>query len=153
MPPAPGATGVGADALAGLRYTVGQPLLLSVTVGIFLVGLSAGDDVALPFLARDLGAGERGTGALYAAVGAGLILGYVLIARRGRRLAGLVLGAGVAAAGNLATGLAPGLVVAVGFQIVRGLGIAAYETSLQTTLQRRVPLPCWGGCSPSSTGR
>ena len=136
--------GIGADALAGLRYTLGQPLLLGVTVGFFLAGLGAGDDVALPFLARDLGAGERGTGALYAAVGAGLILGYLLLARGGRRLAGLVAGAAVAAAGNLATGLAPGILAAVAFQALRGVGLAVYETSLHTTLQRSVPGPMLG---------
>ena len=152
--------GVGADALAGLRYILGQPLVRNLTIAFFLIGLTAGDDVALPFLAGDLGAGERGVGALYAAVGAGLILGYVVLARGGRvpergggperplerggRLGGLVLGAGVAAAGNLATGLAPGLVAAVAFQMVRGVGLAAYETSLQTTLQRSVPGPMLG---------
>ncbi len=56
----------------------------------------------------------------------------------------MVLGAGVAAAGNVATGLAPGLLAAVAFQVVRGLGLAAYETSLQTTLQRNVPGPMLG---------
>ena len=169
LPPAPPGTGIGADALVGLRYTLGQPLLLSVTVGFFLIGLSAGDDVALPFLAGDLGAGERGVGALYAAVGVGLIAGYALLAHGGRqrgggperpserggrgperpserggRLAGLVLGAGVAAVGNLATGLAPGLLSALAFQVVRGVGLATYETSMQTTLQRSVPGPMLG---------
>jgi MFS family permease len=132
LPPATGAAaaGIRADAVAGLRYTLGQPLLLGLTVGFFLAGLAAGDDVALPFLARELGGGERATGALYAAVGAGLIAGYLVLARGRRRIAGLVAGALVAAAGNVATGLAPGLVAAVGFQVLRGMGIAAYETSL-----------------------
>jgi MFS family permease len=144
LPALPPEAGIGADALAGLRYAMSQPLVRNLTIGFFLIGLTAGDDVALPFLAGELGAGERGTGTLYAAVGAGLILGYLVLARGGRRLAGLVLGAGVAAAGNVATGLAPGLVAAVAFQVVRGLGLAAYETSLQTTLQRGVAGPMLG---------
>jgi MFS family permease len=145
LPPAGNAgAGIGSEALAGLRYTLGQPLVRNLTIAFFLIGLTAGDDVALPFLAGDLGAGERGVGALYAAVGAGLILGYLVLATGARRLAGLVLGAGVAAAGNLATGLAPGLVAAFAFQVVRGVGLAAYETSLQTTLQRSVPGPMLG---------
>ena len=69
-----------------------------------------------------------------------MILGYLVITRRPVvPLAGLIGGAAVAATGNLGTGLAPALVAAIGFQVVRGLGLAAYETGLQTTLQRTVP--------------
>jgi MFS family permease len=140
LPALPAAAGDGAGALAGVRHIIGQPVLRSLTVGFFLAGLAAGDDVALPFLAGDLGGGAPATGALYAAVSAGLILGYlVLTGLRLSPFAGLVLGAGVAAAGNLGTGLAPALIAAVAFQAVRGVGLAAYETGLQTTLQRTVP--------------
>ncbi len=140
LPALPAAAGARAGALAGVRHIIGQPVLRSLTVGFFLAGLAAGDDVALPFLAGDLGGGAPATGALYAAVSAGLILGYLVVTRlRLSPFAGLVLGAGVAAAGNLGTGLAPALVAAVAFQAARGVGLAAYETGLQTTLQRTVP--------------
>jgi MFS family permease len=142
--PADGAAvaGVMAQARAGLRYTLAQPVTRAVAIGFFLAGLAAGDDVALPFLARVLGAGDRGIGALYAAVGAGLVVGYLLLSRGGRGLdpaAGLVLGSAVAALANLATGLAPALVAAVALQVARGVGLAVYETALLTVLQRTVP--------------
>ncbi len=142
MAAAASCTGAWADARAGLRYTFHTSAVRALAAGFFLAGLSAGDDVALPFLARDLGAGERAIGALYAAVGAGLIAGYVLLARRRTATkagAGLVLGAAVAGAGNALTGMAPAVALAVAFQIVRGAGLAVYETFLQTTLQREVP--------------
>lgn len=136
------------DVLGGLRYTFGRPATRGLAIGFFLVGLGAGDDVALPFLARSLGAGVAGIGVLYAAVGAGLILGYLAMSRvrpPGRQVARvLVVGCGVAALGNVSTGLAPALVVGVLCQLTRGIGIALYETSLQTLLQRTVPGPMLG---------
>lgn len=141
-PPAARGTGVLADAGAGLRHTLRDRVAGPLTLGFFLTGLAAGDDVALPFLARVLDAGERGIGVLYAAVGAGLLLGYVVLARRGSRvrpMTGLVAGAVVAGLGNALTGASPVIVAAVAFQLVRGAGIALYETMLQTLLQRAVP--------------
>ena len=134
--------GLLAGARAGLGYTLRDPVAGSLTLGFFIAGLSAGDDVALPFLARNLGAGERGIGFLYAGVGAGLVLGFLALGRWGAGMAvsrGLVAGALVAALGNALTGLSPGLVAAVAFQTVRGLGLAAYDTMLQIRLQRAVP--------------
>jgi hypothetical protein len=98
----------GERSLGGLSRS---PAFAALAAGFFLAGLSAGDDVALPFLARDLGAGERGIGALYAAVGAGLIAGYVLLARRRRVVpAGAGLSANAYGAVNVEACL--GLVVA-----------------------------------------
>ena len=151
--PAAEGTGVLADAWAGLRYTLRHPVARALLVGFFLAGLAAADDVALPFLARGFGAGARGIGALYAAVGGGLIVGYVLVSRHRacvartpwRAGAGVfIIGGAVAAAGNLLTGVAPVLVAAVAFQVVRGTGLAAFETALQTLLQRTVPRPYLG---------
>jgi MFS family permease len=140
LPALPAAAGGGTGAFAGVRHIVGQPVLRSLTVGFFLAGLAAGDDVAIPFLAGDLGGGAPATGALYAAVSAGLILGYLALTRLSiGPFAGVMVGAGVAAAGNLGTGLASALVVAVAFQAVRGVGLAAYDTGVLTTLQRTVP--------------
>jgi MFS family permease len=160
VPPLPAAAretvaGVWADARAGFAYTRRAPAVRALAAGFFLAGLSAGDDVALPFLARHLGAGERAIGALYAAVGAGLIAGYLLLARRRRPTgagAGLVLGATIAGAANALTGLAPAIVLAVAFQVVRGGGLAVYETFLQTTLQREVPRELLGRVSANVYG-
>jgi MFS family permease len=157
LPPEPTEVRVGVlgDARAGLSYALRHPITRPLTLGFFLVGLAAGDDVALPFLARTLGAGERGIGALYAAVGAGLILGYVALTRRGARLTparGLVVGAAVAALGNAFTGVSPVIVAAMAFQAVRGMGLAAYETMLQTVLQRTVPRPLLGRVSANVYG-
>ena len=158
LPPEPtdeARPGVLAEARAGLAYALRNPVTRPLTIGFLLVGLGAGDDVALPFLARLLGAGEPGIGALYAAVGAGLVLGYIGLAGPIRRLApgaGLVWGATVAALGNVLTGLSPALLAAVAFQMVRGAGIAAYETMLQTTLQRTVPRHLLGRVSANAYG-
>jgi predicted MFS family arabinose efflux permease len=147
------ATTVLADAREGLRYTLRTRAIRALVGGFFLAGLAAGDDVALPFLAGDLGAGARGTGALYAAAGAGLLLGFAGLAR-GRRHAApkLVVGATVAALGNTLTGVAPFIVAAVGFQVVRGVGLALYDTMLQTTLQREVPRPLLGRVTANAFG-
>lgn len=149
LPTAPTATAtsVRSDALAGVRYTLDHPVARALAVAFFLVGLAAADDVALPFLARSLGAGARGIGALYAAVGGGLIVGYLLAGRwsgRRRPAAALLVGGVVAAAGNALTGAAPVLLAAIVFQVTRGVGIAVFETALQTLLQRTVPGPYLG---------
>lgn len=134
--------GVLAAARAGLRYTVRDRVAGPLTLGFFVAGLAAGDDVALPFLAEAFGAGARGIGCLYAGVGAGLAVGFLALGRWSRWVAatrGLVGGAMVAALGNALTGVSPGIVAAVAFQMVRGLGLAVYDTMLQTLLQRSVP--------------
>lgn len=133
---------VGASAVAGLRYVFDNAVARSLTIAFFLVGLAAADDVALPFLARILGAGERGIGVLYAAVGAGLVLGYLALSRNKHDRSpavGFALGVAAASAANALTGLAPALVAAVAFQMVRGLGLAVTEAMLQTAIQREVP--------------
>jgi MFS family permease len=141
--PADARPGLVAAAVEGLRTTAGLPFARAAAVGFLLLGLTAADDVALPFLADDLGAGPVGIGALYAAVGVGLLAGYaVLVGRGGGRLAparGFVLGAAVAALANLLTGVAPALAAAVGAQVARGVGIAVLDTHVQTLVQRRVP--------------
>ena len=157
LPPAPRetASGVWADARAGMRYIRRTPEIAALTAGFFVAGLSAGDDVALPFMAGILGAGARDLGLLYAALGVGLVLAYLVLARRTLRASvatGLVLGATVAALGNLLTGLAPVFLAAVAFQMVRGAGLAVYETALQTTLQRTVPRHLLGRVSSNAYG-
>lgn len=144
---APDAGGAGRQRLRaavgeGVRFTVRHPVARVVAVAFLLAGLSAADDVALPFLATDLGAGAAGVGTLYAAVGAGLLAAYVVLGRSRRyqwAAVGFVAGAAVSGAGNVLTGVAPTIVAAVAFQVVRGAGLALFDATLQTLLQRSVP--------------
>ena len=132
---------------AGVRYVVSHPVARALAVAFFLMGLSAADDVALPFLARDLGAGDVGVGAIYAASAAGMVLGFALLLRVARSFSparGFVIGAAIGGIGNALTGIAPALAIAIGFQLVRGLGAALLETNLQTLLQRSVERPMLG---------
>ena len=148
LPPAPAAGGgrpgrglLGA-AVEGVRTTAALPVARAAALGFLLLGLTAADDVALPFLAEDLGAGPAGIGLLYAAVGLGLLAGYAVLARRGGSGAparAFVRGAAGAGLANLLTGLAPSLAVAVAAQAARGVGIAVLDTHIQTLLQRTVP--------------
>lgn len=54
--------------------------------------------------------------------------------------------------GNALTGPAPVIVAAVAFQMVRGIGLATYETALLTTLQRTVPRDLLGRVSANAFG-
>jgi hypothetical protein len=76
-----------------------------------------------------------------------MVLGYVLLVRVGESgsvTRGFVAGAAIAGIGNSLTGLAPAIGLAVGFQVIRGLGTAVLDTSLQTMLQRSVARPMLG---------
>jgi MFS family permease len=140
-------TGVLRASWAGLRYLVSHPVARALAVAFFLVGLSGADDVALPFLARDLGAGDVGIGAIYAASAAGMVVGFALLLRVTRSFSparGFVAGAAIAGLGNALTGIAPAIAIAIGFQLVRGLGTALLDTNLQTLLQRSVERPMLG---------
>jgi MFS family permease len=130
------------DAIAGLRYLVHNRTARALAIGFLVLGLTAGDDVALPFLARELGSGDVGIGVLYAAVAFGLVVGFALLALRKVELApaaAFVGGCVVVGGGEVLTGIASSIAIAVVFQIVRGLGTAAIDTGLQTMLQRSVP--------------
>jgi MFS family permease len=131
-----------ADARDGLAYIAMHPMARAFAISFFLLGFGAADDVALPFLARQLGAGDVGIGVLYGAVALGLVVAYVAMGR-GRfgttPLRGFVAGCIVVAVGEVFTGLAGAIAIAVAFQFVRGIGAAAIEVNLQTGLQRSVP--------------
>jgi MFS family permease len=133
--------GLRTDVAEGLRYLARHRVLRVVTAAFWVVVLCTGlDDVVLVFLAKDtLHAGDQAVSLLYAGVGLGLLLGLLALAR-GRYGAGAVLvGLAVSAAGNLLTGLAWAVAVAIGFQVVRGLGIAAIEVGLPAVVSRTVP--------------
>jgi MFS family permease len=137
-----GSDGVLADARAGLGYIARDRIVRAATIGFLVMGLGAANDVALPFLVRDVGAGDVGVGVVYAAVAAGLIFGFALLARANLAiapLAGFVAGGVVHGLGDVLTGLAGTIMLVVAFQFVRGIGAAAVDVNLQTLLQRSVP--------------
>jgi MFS family permease len=131
-----------ADARAGVRYIARERVIRATTIAFFVIGLGAANDVALPFLVREVGGGDISVGVVYASVAAGLIVGFALLARLHLAFApfaGFLGGALVHGAGDVLTGLAGTIVLVVAFQLLRGIGGAAVEVNLQTLLQRNVP--------------
>jgi len=148
LPPAPANEGRRAsflsDARAGLGYIWLVPVVRTIGLGFFaVVAFNGIDDVALVFLARDsLQGSDSAASVLYAAVGAGLLLGYALLARYAGRVSMvllLLLGFGISSAGNLLTGLAWAVAAAFAMQAVRGVGISAMDVATNTLIQRLVP--------------
>jgi MFS family permease len=132
------------EAGAGVRFLWSTPLLRVVTLGFVGVVVCNGvDDVALVFLATGpLAAGGFAAGALYAAVGVGLLIGYVLLGRRGSSPALpmlVVAGCTLNSLGNALTGLAWSVAAAFALQLMRGLGISALDVGVTTLMQRVVP--------------
>jgi MFS family permease len=132
------------DAKSGLGYIWAAPAVRVIALGFFaIVAFNGIDDVALVLLAKEnLGAGDSAVGLLLAAVGIGLLFGYLLLARYGMRTSMVVLlplGFAVSSIGNLLTGLAWAVAAAFALQTVRGLGIAAMDVAANTLLQRLVP--------------
>jgi MFS family permease len=136
--------GMLAEAGAGVRFLWSTPLLRVLTLGFVGVVVCNGvDDVALVFLATGpLAAGGFAAGALYAAVGVGLLIGYVLLGRRGSSPALpmlVVAGCTLNSLGNALTGLAWSVAAAFALQLMRGLGISALDVGVTTLMQRVVP--------------
>jgi MFS family permease len=132
------------DAAEGLRYLWRNKVIRVVTLGFFAIVVANGlDDVALVFLAKDvLHGSDSAASALYAGVGAGLLVGFAVLARLSGRVPMVVLiliGYAVSSLGNLLSGLAWALVAAFGMQFIRGVGIAATDTGHHTLIQRVVP--------------
>lgn len=133
-----------AEAADGIRYLWRDKVLRIVTLTFCAVVLfNAVDDVALVFLARHtLHGSNSAVSVVYAGAGIGLLAGFLLIARaRGWLAVPLLLVAGyaVSSLGNLLTGASFAIVAAFGFQLVRGLGLAAMDVGHSTLIQRRVP--------------
>lgn len=149
LPAATGGTADGprvallSDAAAGLRYLARARLIRAIIGGfVAVVACNGVDDVALVFLTRNtLGAGDSAVALLYGAVAVGLLAGYLVLARRtaGSSLTALFLaGCAVSSLGNLLTGLAWAVVMAVLVQALRGLGLSAIDIGVTTFLQRAV---------------
>lgn len=132
-----------ADARAGLRCVWSNRIVRVVVIGFgLLVACTALDDVALVFLAkRTLHATSSQASILYAGADVGLLLGFLALTgiRRIPPWVLFVLGLAVSSLGNMLTGLSWLLGLAIGSQIVRGLGIAGQDTGSNTLLQRHVP--------------
>ena len=132
------------DARDGLAYLWRSPVLRIITLAFCTVVLFNGvDDVVLVFLARHtLHGGNAAASLVYAGAGIGLLIGFLLLARTAPRLAMPLLilaGYAVSSLGNLLTGLSFAIVAALGFQVIRGLGVAAMDVGHTTLIQRHVP--------------
>jgi MFS family permease len=133
-----------ADTKAGLAFVRGHAVAKAIVVTLFVgVSFAALDNVALVFLARDsLRASEFGFGALNASFGIGMILASLLMLRFAMRVpprALFLAGWAISAAGTLATGLAPVLLIAIGFQVLAGSGNGLDNIARDTLIQRTVP--------------
>ena len=136
--------GLLAAARSGLAFVWSTSLVKIIIVGfVGTVVFNGIDDVALVFLAVDvLGGSTAQAGLLYAAVGVGLVAGFLALSNARVRVPMvplLVIGLAVCSAGNLLTGLAGAVAVAFTWQAVRGIGIAAVDVAVSTLLQRTVP--------------
>jgi MFS family permease len=155
--PQPTATGPGTSPVTallgqardGLLFIWRDPVVRVITLAFCAVVLFNGvDDVALVFLARHTLHGSNSAASLvYAGAGLGLLAGFLLIARGTPRLsmpALIVAGYAVSSLGNLLTGLSFAILAALGFQVIRGLGIAAMDVGHNTLIQRAVPADILG---------
>ncbi len=141
--------GLFADTRAGLQFVAGAPWIRALVFGFVAVVAANGiDDVALVFLATDsLAAGPSAVALLYAAVGVGLLAGYLMLARgqaRRSMVTVFLLGCALSSAGNLLTGLAWAVIAAFTVQLIRGLGLSAMDVGVNTLLQRTVPTALTG---------
>ena len=130
------------DVWEGITYVLRDRFLRSLVLGFSAVVVCTGvDDVALVFFAGEtLHAGEQTASLLYAGSGMGLLLGFLLLARRAPRAsAAFVVGLTVSAAGNALTGLSGVAALALTFQVVRGLGVALTDIGHTNLIQRNVP--------------
>ncbi len=132
-----------AETRRGVAYAMGNPVARALTISLFLaVAFLALDDVALPFLIRDvLGGGPAAYGVASGAFGIGMLAASLSLAfRPGRSPAGVYLaGLATSGAGGIATGLSPGIGAAIAFQGGAGVGNGLENVASNTLIQRHVP--------------
>ncbi len=138
-----------AQARDGVKFIWQDKLIRVITLAFCAVVLFNGvDDVALVFLARHTLHGSNSAASLvYAGAGLGLLAGFLLIARAAPLLPLPMLilaGYAVSSLGNLLTGLSFAILAALGFQVIRGFGIAAMDVGHTTAIQRAVPAEMLG---------
>jgi MFS family permease len=139
-----GSSGLGADALVGMRYIWNDRLLRVVLLSTFaFIAFASLDNVALVFLVRNvLGGGSFAYGAVVSAFGIGMIVGALVMVRR---FAGvhpaffMLVGMVFTGAGNLLAGLAPALGYVFFTQLLGGAGNGIGLVGEDTLLQRHVP--------------
>ena len=128
----------------GVRYAARTPhvaaiLVLVATFGIF--GLPYA--VLLPVYARDiLGVGPQGLGMLFAASGAGALVGSLTLAtfsRTRRRVLLLLVGLGGFAVAICGFGWSHRFGLSLGFLVVAGASVITFMASCNTLLQTTVP--------------
>jgi len=132
------------DARDGLGYIWRTKAVRVIGIGFFaVVAFNGVDDVAMVFLAKDeLHGSDSASATLYAGVGIGLIVGFMILARYAGRMKMptlMLAGFAVSSMGNLVTGLAWAIWAALALQVIRGLGIAGIDVGVNTHLQRVVP--------------
>jgi MFS family permease len=139
----PSSEGVFADAKAGVAWIWRHRTIRAIAVGFFgVAAFTAADDVALAFLGQEtFHSGDSGVSLLYAGVGVGLLLGFLALSRETTGAAAriAVVGFAVCSVGNLFTGLAPVLLLAVIAQAGRGIGASLIDVGTTTLVQRSAP--------------
>lgn len=121
------------------RNPVLRTLLLSMTLSIAFLSV---DNVALVFLVRDtLDGGPAAYGLALSGFGVGMLLGSGAMIWRTPRAAGAlyVFALVLTGSGTLLTGLAPGLLAAVLFQAIAGIGNSCENAGTDTVIQEHAP--------------
>lgn len=129
------------DVRAGLGAIWDIRVVRVLAIGFWSMALfTAADDVALPFLGTDtFGAGDAAVSLLYAGSGVGIVIGFLLLARvKPRPLTLAILGLVLSCGGNILSGIAPALAIAIAVQGVRGIGNAWVGVGTDTLLQREI---------------
>ena len=139
---APG--GLMAQTWAGLRYAARSPILRALVLGtLVFISFAAIDNVALVFLVqRSLHGSGVEYGLITAAFGAGMAAASLALAAAGGRrppAQWLIGGVTLGAVGTVATGLAPGVMLASAAQAAAGAGNTADVVGTDTLIQQSVP--------------
>jgi len=137
------------EARSGLAYMSRARVVRIIALGfIGVVAFNGVDDIAVIYLTRDsLHAGGSAIALLYGAVGVGLLMGYIMLARWTPRCSMEVLllsGFALSSLGNFLTGFAWAVSTAFALQAARGIGLSAIDVGVNTLLQRQVPAEMLG---------
>lgn len=133
--------GVLHDARAGLGAIWQHRLVRALSIGFWtMVAFTAADDVAIPFLGKHtFGTGDSGVSLLYAGGGMGILVGFAVLTRwKATPVVIALAGLAVSCGGNILTGIAPAVAVAIVMQSVRGIGNAWVGVGTDTLVQREV---------------
>ncbi len=148
LPPAPPEgderrPGLAGSTWAGVREGMRNPVARAVGLTLFLgVSLAAMTNVALVFLARDLGTGDLGYGLLSAGFGVGMLLASVVLVRLAARVAPgrlMALGWMANGAGSVAVGASGLFALTLPAQAVAGSGNGITNVADTTLIHRHVP--------------